>query len=571
MKTKSVYGFFIRIFIFLATSISLFTMLYGGSSLQDARERYLQMIISEADVRAEALQTYLEDIDSFCRITLHSDPDMELLSLPHIADSKRVVSEFNIRRILLSRTSSAGGTILYHEGRDSMLYSYGDAVMLTPLEKISLSEHFVSRIRLGEVFSIGAWFLDCFEGRYYLCIYHNLRSEYLCSVVDISAYMTLDGISHLQELGAIYLCSDGILWSSEPEWKLPTITEVGEGLLRVGNYTVCPRKIASAPLMIAFAMPQATLLQLLIPQVVFFGVSLLLIIFVLVMCFLQLRRALLFPLNEIANLSASMTESLDIAPIKAPYTEFIQIREGMKKLLDQKAILERERQEKVFAEQHALLQYYQLQTRSHFFLNCLKSLYNMAEQYNAGKMQMMIVAFSAHLRFIFHDTLALVPLKAEIQEVNDYHKIISQDIPRPFILTIDCPPQLEECQVPPLVIQTFLENTFKHNGTSGTPLVFRVEISRVELENGAPFLRIHISDNGIGYSAEAISSLNALLEDNFDRYHVGINNLRRRMLILYKNECQLAFYNGSTGGAITVIFIPLSENQGGKYDSTDCG
>ena len=88
-------------------------------------------------------------------------------------------------------------------------------------------------------------------------------------------------------------------------------------------------------------------------------------------------------------------------------------------LMEQKVALDLEKQQEAFEKDHAKLQYYQLQTRSHFMANCLKSLYAMLISRQYEKMQMMIIAFSNHLRYIFNDTLKLVPLKAEMEALPD--------------------------------------------------------------------------------------------------------------------------------------------------------
>lgn len=58
----------------------------------------------------------------------------------------------------------------------------------------------------------------------------------------------------------------------------------------------------------------------------------------------------------------------------------------------------------------------------------------MLELHEYEKMQRMILAFSNHLRYIFHDNLKVVPLKYELEEVNDYYNIILMDRSKPILL-----------------------------------------------------------------------------------------------------------------------------------------
>ena len=116
-----------------------------------------------------------------------------------------------------------------------------------------------------------------------------------------------------------------------------------------------------------------------------------------------------------------------------------------------------------FEKNRAVLQYFQLQTRSHFIINCLKSLNGMAETGDYAKMKRMLIAFSSHLRYIFRDNLELVSLADELDEVNDYYNIILLDRTTPIILNQQIDQALLPYKVPSLIIQTFLENTIKYN------------------------------------------------------------------------------------------------------------
>ena len=78
---------------------------------------------------------------------------------------------------------------------------------------------------------------------------------------------------------------------------------------------------------------------------------------------------------------------------------------------------------------------------------------------------------------------------------------------RPFLLKQDVPQELLEAQVPPLAIQTFLENTYKYASKEAKVLMFRIEVTLVNHE-GEDYLRIHLSDNGPGYPQDVLDSIN---------------------------------------------------------------
>ena len=221
-----------------------------------------------------------------------------------------------------------------------------------------------------------------------------------------------------------------------------------------------------------------------------------------------LVKLLYFPIEEAAQLSKHLND-LDRPRVLEGnrFVEFNEIMRATLDLLDQKELLEEEKNSQKCEKERAMFQFYQLQTRSHFFLNCLKSLYHMLENGEKQRMQMMIIAFSNHLRYIFRDSMQEVTLAEELQEVMDYHRIISLDTAVPLLLTTHVPDALLECYVPSLLIQTFLENTCKYHGRDSGQILFDVEIAETEVD-GAPFLHIRMTDNGVGYPPEILKAVN---------------------------------------------------------------
>lgn len=66
----------------------------------------------------------------------------------------------------------------------------------------------------------------------------------------------------------------------------------------------------------------------------------------------------------------------------------------------------------------AELQYFQIQLRPHFFLNCLKNLYAMAEIGWYDHMQDMILQISRHLRYFFKRSFCVNTYKINLLVVS---------------------------------------------------------------------------------------------------------------------------------------------------------
>ncbi len=276
-----------------------------------------------------------------------------------------------------------------------------------------------------------------------------------------------------------------------------------------------------------------------------------------------LNRIVIYPLDRI-NAATKHLEQNDsshfVNNTESNIIEYQNINNALANLIDQKISLDNKKKAEAFEKDHARLQYYHLQTSSHFFINCLKSLFHMLENNEYEKMQRMIIAFSNHLRYVFHDNLKFVTLKSELAEVNDYYNIIMLDRVTPIILNTTVDDSLLKYAVPSLIIQTFLENTSKYNKQTDNLLIFDVNITTAELE-GISAMQIQISDNGIGYSQEILNQLNSSDNDLFATEHVGISNLKHRIALIYKSNFQFAFYNKPKGGACALIYLPLLEPE----------
>lgn len=290
----------------------------------------------------------------------------------------------------------------------------------------------------------------------------------------------------------------------------------------------------------------------------------LLFICVLFMCMYRLlRKMLISPLNQIIDATRQIEEGVAAVQSETnPLREMAEIQEALAKLVEQKVTLAKENLCWREQKEHALLQYYQLQTRSHFFLNCLKSIHGLTVQGEREKTINIIGMFSNHLRYVFHDSLNFVTVQAELDEVRDYFGIIEAERSDHILLQQNIDPDLLDFRVPPLIIQTFLENFNKHNAQGGKILRFGIHIDSVEME-GRQYMRIRMTDNGVGYSEEALQSLQSQ-DGLFEQYHVGVQNLCRRIDILYHGQYEKAFFNSPCGGAVSIFYLPFSAGSGPK-------
>ena len=171
-------------------------------------------------------------------------------------------------------------------------------------------------------------------------------------------------------------------------------------------------------------------------------------------------------------------------------------------------------------------------------------------------MQQMILAISNHLRYNFKDNLQLVEFNQEIEHVQNYMNIqrIAHHIPPLCEWNVD--QVLMGFALPPLSIQTFVENSVKYAAKPNEQLRIRIKAVILESEEGN-YVDITIQDNGNGFEEETLKELNCGDTTMYTDIHVGLSNLHHRLSMLYGDKAWLAFFNTEEGAAAEMI-LPLS-------------
>ena len=144
------------------------------------------------------------------------------------------------------------------------------------------------------------------------------------------------------------------------------------------------------------------------------------------------------------------------------------------------------------------------QMNPHFLFNCLNSINGFILKNNAEEASDYLTKFSRLMRLILHNSKSsIVPIKNELEALQLYVHMESARVNNGFSFELNVAPEVEEdfLEVPPLILQPFVENAIWH-GIKDLPYgegKLKVDIS---LENGV--LICTIEDNGIGRNASAI-------------------------------------------------------------------
>lgn len=336
------------------------------------------------------------------------------------------------------------------------------------------------------------------------------------------------------------------------------------------GYMVVAEKMQTAPLYIVLAISKSGVLDKISSmQVVLFFVSLLFVIWP----FLgqkKLKKQVVIPLQK---LSHAMRKNNDLAnPIqimeKFEVSEIEELKNHFNEMTKHITKLKIEGYEQALDMQKIELQYLHLQIKPHFFLNCLKAIHASLVSGHISETEEMVLLFSKHFRYMLSTALQPVSLKEELEHARNYVRIRE--------ISMYCPPVYREnidpvcfcASTPPFSIQSFIENAVKHCYIEHKTLVMHVKAS-VLINNGKKFVNVIVRNNGGGFTEENLNVLNQKNIDIYDNTHVGLNNIRARMRLMYGEDAILAFYNEGEQAVVDMLwpFIMLEREN---YECANC-
>ena len=204
--------------------------------------------------------------------------------------------------------------------------------------------------------------------------------------------------------------------------------------------------------------------------------------------------------------------------------------------------VEQERANKLLAE--ARLSSLESRIHPHFLFNTLNSIASLIPS-DPKRAEDTVGKLASLLRFsISANQTSLVPLAQEMKVVHDYLEIEATRFGQRLHYEIACQEGLDSLKVPPLALQTLVENSVKHVvSRRNAPSSIRVDCTRYD-----SWCELSVSDDGPGFSLTDISP------------NHGLGNLVGRLELLYGEAAQLNVTRAAEKTVVT-IRIPSGESQ----------
>lgn len=280
-----------------------------------------------------------------------------------------------------------------------------------------------------------------------------------------------------------------------------------------------------------------------------------------------LRKVLLLPLQKMVRLMRRIAEgnfNLRMESVPSASEEFQLVYSTFDQMISRIEELKIHVYEEQISKQRSELKQLQLQINPHFFMNSLNILYHLAQVKQYGLIQEMTLCLVHYFRYLFQsNNQPLVMLRDELQHIRNYLHIQELRLPGQFKSEIQVPDYLLDTAVPPLMMQTFVENTIKHAVRAEEPTLLVIEAVLDDLAE-EPMVCMTIRDTGKGFPDEVLEEIRIGKSWMGGKDHVGLWNVRERLRLQYGDRAAIECYNDDPQGAVVELIIPLRPDRDGK-------
>ncbi|WP_160720486.1 sensor histidine kinase [Bacillus sp. USDA818B3_A] len=412
---------------------------------------------------------------------------------------------------------------------------------------------------------------DLIEGRwniwkgaedYYLIQYYNVNGVYVGAWVNMDKLITPFKYIDFGDTGRALLATSNfkpITNKAFIEKEMIDLTMRQKKYVMTGGndqFVLMKKKSSQANFYLAALIPEKEILEKLpFLQRISSLITVLAVLFLLFFIFIM-RKVFLQPINRIVFAMKKLRSGdLDIRlPVNRNSTEFRLMNGNFNHMVSEIKDLKINVYEERLNLQKAELKHLQLQINPHFFLNSLNIIYNLATVKDFAVIQEMAKCLANYFRFMCRSNSYFVKLKDELMHTDNYLKIQQLRFPNSFKYYIESPPEFLNCKIPPLIIQTIVENSIKHAFNLDDSLNIFIEVMK---EEDPEFLVIRMQDTGEGFPEEVLHSLIAdqpLTNEEGER--MGIWNVKQRLSLLYGEKAAIRFFNEQGKGATVEIRIP---------------
>lgn len=249
--------------------------------------------------------------------------------------------------------------------------------------------------------------------------------------------------------------------------------------------------------------------------------------------------------DEIAQLSEHF--NLMVRELDHRIQEIIEIKLQIKDAEIKKKISENARNE-------AQLLALQSQIKPHYLFNTMESIRMHLLLKGDRETADVVQLFAESFRNMTYEAENMVSIRDELRFMEIYFKIQQFCYSEKLILEKEVDEELLSCLIPKFIIQPLIENAIYHGlETKDGPGKITIRITKEQ-----HILRIRLSDNGVGMTADQLAELSQSLQDPaVKNKNCALRNIQKRLKLLYDNLAAFHIQSQTDVGTTVDICIPM--------------
>ncbi len=514
----------------------------------------LQLYMNSLNSNLEGMEKYLSSLPSndsnISNLNFSTDDSVRYFSINKMLDSLKMS---------VSIHNNFDGIFVYSKNkiREEFLYANGNYEKIANAEK--LKRELIKDI---DNFINQGWQIYSIEGMKYLVKVNRTGSTYCGAWISANSLLKPFANMDIGEDGIIaFVDMEGNILSSTKTMEVQRLPVSGSDNSKITinreRYILNTCTTPYTKAMIAVLMPNRSVTHdISVVQVII--IALFTVFSIGILFEIQwLNRKIAYPVRDLAK-TMEMQNGLETrAKEDGRFEELNTIARKLNEMIQRIQQLNADIYERQISEQKTKLQYQQLRIRPHFLLNSLNIIYSFAQIEKYALVQQMTMCLVKYFRYILSNESELVSLLKEYEHVCNYIEIQKMRYSDNFIFEKQVAMGLEEVLIPPLTIQTFVENSIKYALGGEEKHTISVQIEKI-FKNQKPYVSIGISDNGPGYPEHVLEDLKKDIDDIVQPDTIGIYNTRQRLKLIYGEDFEIQFSNKPEGGALTCLILPIA-------------
>ena len=185
------------------------------------------------------------------------------------------------------------------------------------------------------------------------------------------------------------------------------------------------------------------------------------------------------------------------------------------------------------------LEYLRYQINPHFLMNTLNNIHALVD-IDAEKAKETIVELSKIMRFVLYEgAKTTVPLQRELGFLENYVRLMRMRYTDKVQVCLQMPTSIPDCEVPPLLLITFVENAFKHGVSYQQQTVIDIKAD--------------VSDRQLHFTCRNTKTPQPAQHSEGG---VGLQNVKRRLDLIYGDRYTLTIDDAADNYNILLV-IPL--------------